>query len=156
MKINSKLFGEIEIDDDKILTFENGLMGFENYKGFAIVFDSEKESKNGIMWLQSTQEAELAFPVLDPVHILKEYNPIVEDEWLEPIGKFDSSEELYVLTVLTVPADITKMTANLKAPLIINTTTKKGCQLIVNNEEYKVKYNVYDHIQNLKKEVAEC
>ena len=156
MKINSRLFGEIEIEDDKILTFEQGLMGFEEYKSFALLFDSEKNDQRNVMWLQSTTESGLAFPVIDPMHIQADYNPIVEEEWLAPIGAFDSVEDLYVLSVLTVPKDLTKMTANMKAPLIINTKTKKACQLIVNNEEYQVRFNVYEHIEKLKKEAKGC
>ena len=152
MKINSRIFGEIEIEDDKILSFETGLMGFEDYHCYAIAYDSEKESKNGIMWLQSTEREDLAFPVIDPMHIDPNYNPIVEDEWLKPLGDFKEDSDLYVLTVLTVPSDLTKMTVNLKAPIIINTVTKKACQLIVNNEDYSVRYNVYEHVQKMKEE----
>ena len=154
MKINSRLFGEIELGEDKLLYFESGLMGFEEYHNFALIFDSEKEHKGGIMWLQSMDEAELAFPVVDPLSLLSDYNPIVEDEWLAPIGDYKDSNDLYVLAVLTVPSDLTKMTANLKAPLIINTDTKKGVQLIVNNDEYQVRFNVYEYVKKLK-EVAE-
>lgn len=144
MEINSRIFGKIEIDDDKIITIPNGVLGFEKYTRYAIAFDSEQESKNGIMWLQCVDEPELAFPVMDPMFIVKDYKPVVEDEWLAPIGKFESDEELYILSVLTVPSDLTKMTINLKAPIIINTSTRLGCQIIVNNEEYPVRYNVYE------------
>ena len=156
MQINTRVFGEIEIDDNKIITFDNGLMGFEEYKRYAIIFDSEKESKGKIMWLQSMDDPRLAFPVIDPMFVNPEYNPIVEDEWLESIGEFNSGEDLYLLAVLTVPSDLTRMTANMKAPLIINTLTKKGCQMIVNNEDYLVRYNVYEYIQSIRKEAGEC
>lgn len=152
MKINSRIFGEIEIDEEKIITIPNGILGFEEYKQYAIAYDSENEAKKSIMWLQSLDEPTLAFPVMEPVSVLGEYNPMVEDEWLEPIGNFNTDDDLYVLTILTVPSDIKKMTANLKAPLIINTLTRKGCQLIVNNEEYSVRYNIYDYIEKCRKE----
>ena len=71
-------------------------------------------------------------------------------------GGIDKPEDVFVLVVLTVPSDLTKMTANLKAPLVINTDTRKGCQIIVNNEEYQVRYNVYDYVQSLKKEEGKC
>lgn len=156
MKVNSRLFGEIDIADDKVITFESGLIGFDEYRKYAIIFDSEKETKGGIMWLQSMEEPQLAFPVIDPMNIISDYNPVVEDEWLEPIGEFKDETELYVLAVLTVPADLTQMTANLKAPLIINTETRKACQIIVNNEEYSVHYNVYEYVEKLKKEATVC
>ena len=155
MQIKSKLFGEIEIQDDKIITFEHGIMGFEELKKYALVFDSDKPTPNKIMWLQSAEISDLAFPVIDPTLIMGEYNPVVEDEWLAPIGGYETEEDLLVLCILTVPSDISKMTANVKAPLIINGITKKGCQIIANNDEYSVRYNVYDILQK-KKEEAGC
>ena len=152
MQIKSKLFGDIEIQDDKIITFEKGLMGFEELKKYALVFDSDKPTPNKIMWLQSAEISDLAFPVIDPTIIMGEYNPVVEDEWLAPIGEYDTEEDLLVLSILTVPSDISKMTANVKAPLIINGNTKKGCQIIANNDEYSVRFNVYDILQKKKEE----
>lgn len=156
MQINSRVFGEIEIAENKIILFERGLMGFEENSRYALLFDSEKKNGKGVMWLQSMEDANLAFPVIDPLNILPEYHPVVEDEWLADIGEYSSDEELLLLCVLTVPADLTRMTANIKAPLVINTVTRKGCQIIVNNDEYDVRYNVYDYIQKLKKEDGEC
>jgi len=60
--------------------------------------------------------------------------------------------DYFLLSVVTVPSDLTKMTANLKAPIVINMNTKKACQLIVNNDNYEVRYNVYDYIQKMKEE----
>ena len=100
MEINSRIFGKIEIDDNKIITIPNGLLGFEKYTRYVIAYDSDKESKNGIMWLQCVDEPELAFPVMDPMFIITDYRPVVEDEWLAQIGIFESDEELYVLSVL--------------------------------------------------------
>lgn len=156
MQINSRLFGEIDVEDDKVIDFKNGIIGFEEHHKYALIFDAEKESSKSIMWLQSMEEPELAFPVADPTHIFSGYNPVVEDELLESIGGIDKPEDVFVLVVLTVPSDLTKMTANLKAPLVINTDTRKGCQIIVNNEEYQVRYNVYDYVQSLKKEEGKC
>lgn len=151
MQINSRVFGNIDVAEDKIIYFDKGLIGFDEYKKFTLLYDSEKE-KNTIMWLQSMEEPNLAFPVADPLNIYPGYDPVVEDEWLASIGGMDDAEDLYVLSVMTVPADLTKITANLKAPIVINTRTKKGCQIIAGNEEYQVRYNVYDYIQKIKEE----
>ena len=133
MQINSRLFGEIDVEDDKVIDFKYGIIGFEEHHKYALIFDAEKESSKSIMWLQSMEEPELAFPVADPTHICSGYNPVVEDELLESIGGIDKPEDVFVLVVLTVPSDLTKMTANLKAPLVINTDTRKGCQIKMNN-----------------------
>ncbi len=157
MHIDSRVFGEIDIDDDKIIRFEDGVIGFEEYHNYALIYDEEKKkgANGGIMWLQCMDEPELAFPVADPLHIYPGYNPVVEDEWLASIGEFNDVEDIFLLSILTVPSDITKVTANLKAPVIINMITRKACQTIVNNEEYEIKYNIYDYVQSLKKKEAE-
>lgn len=157
MHINSRVFGEIDIDDDKIICFEDGVIGFEEYHKYALLYDEDKkkDDKGGIMWLQCMDEPDLAFPVADPLHIYPGYNPVVEDEWLAPIGEFESADDIFLLSILTVPSDLTKVTANLKAPVIINMITMKACQTIVNNEEYEIRYNIYDYVQSLKKKEAE-
>lgn len=149
MKINTRLFGEVEIADERIITFTSPMMGFEDYKKYTLIHDSEKEEAT-IMWLQSLEEPELAFPVIDPMKINESYNPVVEDDWLIPLGEVAEESDYYLLSVVTVPSDITKITANLKAPVVINTKTMKACQLIVNNDEYEVRYNVYDYIKKMK------
>ena len=148
MTTETRLFGKIDISEDRIITFTTGMMGFEDYKKYTLISDAENEN-GSIMWLQSLEEPELAFPVIDPVKIMPEYSPSVSDELLEPLGEADD-EDFYILSVITVPSDLTKMTANLKAPVIINLKSMKGCQVIVNNDEYKVRYNVYDYVQKMK------
>lgn len=149
MKITTRLFGEVEISDERIITFTSPMMGFEGYKKYTLIHDSEKETST-IMWLQSVEEPELAFPVIDPMLVKEEYNPVVEDDWLIPLGEVNAEEDYYLLSVVTVPSDITKITANLKAPIVINTKTMNACQLIVSNEDYEVRYSVYDYIKKLK------
>ncbi len=149
MIIQTKHFGEIDLTEDKIITFENGIMGFENFKKFTLLYDCEKEDRPNISWLQSIDEKEMALPVVNPFFIKEDYNPVVDDELLKPLGDLDD-ENVAILLVMTIPSDIKKMTANLKAPIIVNSDTRKGCQIIVENEEYPIKYKVYDVIQNLK------
>lgn len=151
MKITTRVFGEIEIDDSKIITFPAGIIGFPDLTDFALVFDEEKGKDTPIRWLQSLQEAEFAMPVMDPLLVAKEYNPEVEDDYLLPLGEMDVDDTLVLVTV-TVPADLTKMSVNLQAPIVINANTKKAAQMIVNAEQYPIKYYIYDILQKMKKE----
>lgn len=148
MLVNTKCFGKVDIDENKIITFENGILGFEDYKKFALVFDSEK-SKKTIMWLQSVEEQSLALPVIDPLLITETYAPTVEDELLTAIGGV-TDENMYILVALTVPSEIEKMTANFKAPFIINTDTMKGTQIVAENEDYLVKHPIYEMLKARK------
>lgn len=154
MLANTKFFGEVELADEKVLEFPNGLIGFENYKKFAIMYDEESKGKTRISWLQSLEEPLLALPVIDPLAIVEEYIPVIEDELLETLGN-PADEDLLFLLAMTVPSDMTKVTANMKAPIIINAATKKGVQLIVENEDYPVKFSVYDSVQKMKEKAGE-
>lgn len=149
MIVQTKHFGEIDLSEDKIITFENGLVGFEEFKKFTLLYDSEKESRANISWLQSLEEKTLALPVINPFLVKEDYNPIVEDELLKPLGEL-TDDNVAILLVMTIPTDIKKMTVNLKAPLIINSDSRKGCQLIVENQEYPIRYYMYEDFQSIK------
>ncbi len=143
MLVKTKHFGEIDLTEDKILTFENGIMGFEDFKRYTILFDSEDGEEPVISWLQSLDEETFAIPVVSPLLVKEDYNPVVEDEWLNSLGEL-TDENIVILLTITVPSDLEKMTVNLKAPFIINSDTRKGCQIIVENKDYEIKYNVYE------------
>lgn len=154
MKVLTKFFGEVELDDEKILEFPNGIIGFEDFKKYAIMYDEDDRSETRISWLQSLDEQALALPVIDPLAITDEYIPMIEDELLEALDN-PVDEDLLFLLALTVPSDMKKVTANMKAPFIINASTKKGVQLIVENEDYSVKFNVYESVQKMKEKAGE-
>lgn len=148
MQILTKVFGEITIDDDKIIHFPKGIIGFPELTEFTLVHDEEKGTES-IHWLQSLQEPAFAMPVMDPLIVCPDYNPEADDELLKAIGEI-VPEELLVLVTVTVPKDLTQMSVNLKGPIVINAVEKKAIQIIVEGDEYKVKYPIYD-ILNQKK-----
>ena len=73
----------------------------------------------------------------------------MDDELLKPLGELNP-EELLVLVTVTVPQDLTKMTVNLKGPIIINAGNRTACQAIIEGDEYKVKFPIYDILQARK------
>ena len=151
MRIVTRVFGEIDIADEKIIRFPNGIVGFPELTDFALIHDCEKENNTAVKWLQSMQEAAFAMPVVDPLVVKPDYNPEVEDELLKPIGELNPDSTL-VLVTLTVPSDITKMTVNLQAPIVVNADEMKACQIIVDTEKYPVRFPIYDIMNELKKE----
>ncbi|MBR4981046.1 MAG: flagellar assembly protein FliW [Lachnospiraceae bacterium] len=151
MKITTRVFGEIEVDDNKIIHFPSGIIGFPEMTDFALVYDEEKGKDTPIRWLQSVQEAGFAMPVMDPLLVAKDYNPEVEDDHLIPLGKMKGEDTLVLVTV-TVPKDLSQMSVNLQAPIIINADSKKATQIIVNSEKYPIKYYIYDILQRMKEE----
>ena len=140
MVIKTRIFGEVTIDDDKMISFPNGIVGFPELTDFALIHDAEKGNQGGIRWLQSVQEPNFAMPVVDPLVIRTDYNPSVDDELLKVIGE---GEDLLVLVTITVPTDLKKMSINLKAPLVVNVETRKAVQVIL-EEDFPVKFQIYD------------
>lgn len=153
MVVNTKCFGEVNITEDKIVTFEHGLFGFESFTKYTILYDNESETEQRISWLQSVEEPSLALPIISPLLVEENYSPSVAHELLESLDELNENNTVMFL-VVTVPSDLTKMTANQKAPIIINADTRKGAQVIVDNPEYRVKYNIYEIFT--KKEGAAC
>jgi flagellar assembly factor fliW len=152
MLVKTRFFGEVDIEDEKILTFDNGIMGFEDMKRWTLIYDIEKGSEGPISWFQSLDMAELALPVINPYTVTAVYEPVVEDELLKPLGEF-KDEELVTLLTITIPSeDPSKTTANFRAPIFINPVNRKGIQVIVNNEDYPIKFSIYESVQKMKAE----
>ena len=149
MKVNTKVFGEVDIADDKIIEFAGGIIGFPELTKFALIHDEEKGVGVGIRWLQSMQEPAFAMPVMDPLVVKEDYNPEVEDELLTDLGDLNE-DNLLVLVTVTVPSDLTKMTVNLQGPIVINADNRKACQVIVEGDEYVVKYPIYEILKAKK------
>lgn len=126
-----------------MIEFSGGIIGFPELTRFALIHDEAKGVGAGIRWLQSMQEPAFAMPVMDPLLVCPEYNPQVEDELLTELGDLDA-DNLLVLVTVTVPADLTGMSVNLRGPLVINSQNRKACQVIVDGEDYAVKYPVYE------------
>lgn len=139
MKIDTRYFGEIELDESKLIHFDNGLFGFEEYKDYTILYDSEDGDDPFFSWLQCTSQHDLAFPVVNPQKVMQDYDPIVEDGLLNDLGEF-GEEDMVVLVLATVPSDVKRASVNLRAPLIINVSTRKGIQLVTENQEYEIKH----------------
>lgn len=149
MKIDTRAFGEVVIEDEKIIHFPAGIVGYSDLTEFALIHDEEK-GIGAIHWLQSVQEPGFAMPVMDPLIVKPDYNPEVDDELLKHIGELDP-EEVLILVTVTVPKDLTRMSVNLKGPIVINTAEKKACQVIVEGDEYPVKFPIYDILKGQKK-----
>ena len=150
MKLTTRIFGEVEIEDSKIINFPNGIIGFPDLTRFTLIHDEEEESgKNTIRWLQSVDEPGFAMPVIDPLVVCPDYSPSVDESKVADIGDI-KDEDVLVLVTVTVPHDLTKMTVNLMGPFVINTESMKGVQTIVENSDYPVKFPIYEILQKNK------
>jgi flagellar assembly factor FliW len=150
MKVETRLFGEIDVEDDKIITLPGGLVGFPDMKRFTVLYDSEKEKASHVMWFQSLDEPQFAMPVLEPNLVKEDYNPVINEELLKPLGDL-TEDNLYVLVTLTVPRQVEKMSVNLRAPIIVNTDNLLGGQLIV-DDDMPIRFPIYDILKKKKDE----
>jgi flagellar assembly factor FliW len=151
MMVMTKHFGEVDLDEDKIINFEKGILGFEDYKRYTLLYNTVEGERPNISWLQSLDEPALSIPVMNPFLLKEDYNPQIEDELLKSLGKL-TEDNLVILVSITVPNVVENMTANLKAPFILNSDTKKAIQIIAQNSDYPVKYPFYQKLQELKME----
>lgn len=124
MKIITKQFGEIEFPDDLIITFQDGLIGFENLKKFIFI----KPENNIFYWLNSVERPEIAFPLFG-LRLIDENYPQVDNH------------EAFGIVILN--ADPLKITINLKAPVYINQDERTGYQQILDNDKYSLYYNLF-------------
>ncbi len=151
MEVTTRIFGTVDVADEKLIHFDGGLVGFPELVDFALIHDSDDEKAKGIQWLQSIQEPQFAIPVVDPLSVLESYNPQIEDELLKPLGDMNGDNMLVLVTV-TVPRDIVQMSVNLRGPIIINADNRKAAQVIAEGDEYPVKFPVYDILKRRKEE----
>ncbi|ABJ77722.1 flagellar assembly protein FliW [Leptospira borgpetersenii serovar Hardjo-bovis] len=139
IEIQTKPFGKMQISEKQILSFPEGLLGFEDYKKFALI---EEEEESVFKWLQSVEEVDLAFVVIPPSLFKKEYKPLIPEQELQGIGITDLEDGL-MLVIVTVPGeDPALMTANMQGPILINKKTLLGKQFISRNESHSVREKI--------------
>lgn len=134
MKINTSRFGETEIEEEKIIRFPDGILGFESIKRFTIIKTEENES---LYWLQSLDE-DVSLPCINPYEFFPGYNPVVNETDLQII-RYQKDSELIIINTIVVGEKPSNATANLAAPIVINTTEKIGAQFVLQDNTYKVK-----------------
>lgn len=138
MTIKTKFFGEMEIDEKQIINFVDGIPGFSEYKQYVIINDEEL----GFTFLQSVDEWSLCFITLPPAAIVGDYSFDLSDETVEKL-ELEKPEDAATLAILNIPEDFKKMTANLRAPIVINTKNNKGIQELLDGDNYSMKHQVF-------------
>jgi flagellar assembly factor FliW len=145
--LNTKHFGCIEVNEDEIICFPEGIPGFENAKNF-ILLEKIQEEESPFIWLQGIEEIKLAFALVDPRMVKSDYVVDVDEGDVEMLDIMDESKVL-IYSVVVVPEDISRMTANLKAPILINTENKKGKQVVLEKGDYPVRYCILEELQRM-------
>ncbi len=140
MKISTSYHGDIEIDNQQTLTFNQGIPGFLEETEFVILPLPEAEA---FQVLQSTQTKELAFIITDPFQFFLDYDFQLEPQEIEKL-QLQQAEDVAVYVLLTMSDSVEKITANLQAPVIINTKQQLAKQVILMNTAYETKHRLFE------------
>lgn len=139
MKLNTKYHGVREYEEKDIINFNKGLPGFENLKKF-IVFPLEENQIFNVV--HSIEDLSIGIVVISPFDFLDKYELNLKDEAIKRL-KIKEEEDVRVLNTITVNSNKENITTNLRAPIVINIKEKLGEQIILENEEYIIKYPLF-------------
>ena len=139
-KVNTLRFGEIEIDEEKVVHFEDGIPAFEEEHDFVIIpYDDESP----YVFLQSLSTPELAFLMTMPFVFFPDYEFELDDENQEKLG-ITSQEDMLIYTLLTIPGGkVPEMTASLMAPVVVNSATMQARQIVLDKSRYTTKHRLF-------------
>ncbi len=152
MEIVTSRFGTLEIPDEHILTFHSGLIGFTEHTRYSLLGDGRGI---GYQWLQSLDDGNIAFVVVEPGVVKPDYHVEIQDDALHEI-EFQEGDDVVVLSIVTIPPDEPeKATANLQGPLVINATRNRGKQIIL-NESYPIRYALIPEKSKVEQEAQKA
>jgi len=137
LKVATKVYGLIDVDERQKIIFPQGLFGFEKLKDY-LLLDAERQP---FYWLQSMNAEEVAFVLVNPFLFRPDYEVNISNEELDGIG-IHSPEKALIFSIVTIPQDGSPMTANLQGPLIINRDTRMGKQAILTDDRWKTKHDI--------------
>jgi len=135
--LNTKYFGKMEYDQETIFTFEEGIPGFANLHQFIAI--SEKDSV--FTYLQSVEREDICFVMINPFTVFEDYDIEISEETISKLS-INQVQDIMIYSILTIPENVNEITANLRAPIVLNLASKKGVQEIINNEKYTTKHKI--------------
>ncbi len=144
MLLKTRLFGEIDVNDDEVIYFTKPILGFDDYRQYLLM---ENESIFPTFWLQSITDPNLAFPVVSPFSVDEDYSINVQTVDLDDI-RLKSISDALVLTLMIVPQTISSIRTNLRAPIIYNPERKVAKQLILQDDKYPIHHYLIENANN--------
>ena len=138
MKIMTSRFGQIDVDDQRVIEFPRGLLGFSKYHKYVLIQPPDDEH---FLWLQSLDTPELAFVVTDPSLFVQDYNVPLKAEQLKEMG-MQSPDQAQVLVIVNKRGSV--LTGNLQGPLVIHTERRVGEQLVLPDRRFHTRTPLLD------------
>lgn len=143
MIVKTSRFGELKVEKEDILGFEEGILGFEHLKRFFIVDPGDDTL---ILWLQSIEDPSVAFPIVEPRIFKPDYVVQLLPSELARL-KLESLKTAKIYSILTIPKDVSAMSANLKAPIVINGDTNEAKQVVLQDSKLSVRFEMYKELR---------
>ncbi|MGC8668633.1 MAG: flagellar assembly protein FliW [Chthonomonadales bacterium] len=141
LHVNTTRFGPVEVSEKAVITFPNGLIGFEQFHRFVLL---EAQETSPIQWLQSVEDGSLAFPVINPWDVRPDYTPLISAGDTQALDLEEDTPRA-VLAIVTIPRqDPRQITVNLLGPILINMHTRTARQIVVENAEYTTRHRIAD------------
>jgi flagellar assembly factor FliW len=141
--IETGRFGQLTVGNDESITIPQGILGFPELTKFCLVDPGDETL---ILWLQSQQDSKIAFPVLEPKVFRPDYAARLSSAELREL-KLENVNQSAVFAILTIPEDATLMTANLKAPIVINLKEQQAKQVVLQENEYSIKHLMFKELR---------
>lgn len=136
MKVTTSRFGELNVADDRLLSFPAGLIGFSQFTTYVLLDD---ERGLGYQWLQCVEDGNLAFVLVEPGYLKPDYQIEIQDDALDELG-WEEGDQLITFAIVRIPHGHPEdATANLRGPIVINLSKRKGKQIIL-NESYPLRF----------------
>ena len=143
MRVGTTRFGELEVKEEDVIHFDEGPLGFENLGKFIVV---DPGDHGLILWFQSVEVPETAFPIIESGVFRSNYTVNLLPAELNSLG-LESVSQASVYSILTIPREISEMSANLKAPIVINNKTRKARQIVLQDSKLEVCYKMYGELK---------
>ncbi len=143
MIVKTGRFGQLTVGDDEKIIIPQGILGFPELTQYCLVDPGDETL---ILWFQSLENPDIAFPVLEPKIFRTDYSARLSAAALREL-KLEHVNQSAVFSILTIPEDVTQMTANLKAPLVINLKEQLAKQVVLQENEYSIKHLMFKELR---------
>lgn len=120
------------------INFNKGILGLEEYKKYKLL---DLEGLEPYKMLQSTEEENIGLVVVSPFEVEKKYEVKLSEDVIKSLN-INSEEDVVLYTIVNLNSDVSKITTNLRAPIVINVNSSLGEQLVLSNENYKIKHPI--------------
>lgn len=139
MKVETTRFGVVEIDETSLVSLPDGLLGFEEYRQYCLI---QHRPSASFRWLQSVEEPSLAFVVVDPSEHFQDYEIEIGDSDIHKI-QLRGAEDAMVLVIVSIRDGGKSITANLAAPIIVNSKNLTAAQIVLQDERYETRHAMF-------------